>query len=376
MPSLKTLLKWLVVACFAALTLLGCWLLSVLKAPPEVVSVSDIQIKKTGTEYRIVVSLQVTNPNNVGFNIQSMSYGLELNVNDETFVQGAATGAFTLEPNSSIEVPVIIPGLTADMVGNLTRMLWICLTEGKPAHYRLVGTQTMKVPYLGLLEMPFSCTGSLQPSMQDKIIHYELKGTWKVPHRVLTKLPFITTDGTFSITDDISINKLTGSPPDMKKVSVSNIQFKATDGLAIDVSLMIPPNDVDLDLQGITCGLALNMKDKTFALGAATSAFTLDPNNSVEVPVKIRSLTANAVSDLAYILWSCIAEGEPAIYKLNSTLALNFHGAPVKVPFSSTGTLQLSIQGKAIHYDLKGSGPLFITGEIPLGKPMDSSAGE
>ena len=179
---LKTLVlvRWLAVSCFAAFTLSGCGLLPDIKAPK--VSVSDIQLKKIGPENRIVISLQVTNPNDVDFDIQSIRCGLELNVNDEAFVQGAATSAFTLEPNSFVEVPLIIPSLTADVVSDLARILWICITEGKPASYRLIGTQTINLPLFGAREISLSSTGTLQLSIQDKAIHYALKGPLTVKH--------------------------------------------------------------------------------------------------------------------------------------------------------------------------------------------------
>ena len=353
----KTLvsLRWLVVLCLAAFTLSGCGLLPDLKEflpnleePPKV-SLSNIQID---SEDVVVVSLWVMNPNDASLDIQSMSCSLELNVNDKTFALEAATNAFTLEPNSSVEVPVYIPDLTANAVSNLAHMLWSSTVEGEPATYALEGAleSTLPLKIYGLpaevpLEVSFSCTGNLQ----DKAIHYDLESALKV------KVPFVPDPKLvkWSSSDDISINELIGG-----SITITpeiSVQIKTIDGATIDISLLFPlPNGVDHNIQSITCGLSLNAKGKTFALGAATGAFTLEPNGSVKVPIKITSLTADAASGLASILWSCITEGEPAIYALQGTLALNFYGSPVEIPFSSIGALQLSIQGKAIHYELKG----------------------
>ncbi len=379
-------LRWFVVLCLLALPLSGCGLLPNLKellpdlkellpdleAPPKV-SFSNIQIEKIDSEDVVVVSLRVMNPNDASLDIQSMSCSLELNVNDKTFALGAATSAFTLEPNSSVEVPVYIPDLTADAVSDLAHMLWSSIVEGEPATYALEGTleSTLPLKIYGLpaevqvpLEVSFSCIGS----MQDKAIHYDLESALKV------KLPFVPDPKLvkWSSSDDISINELIGSLP---------IQIKTTNGTTIDISLpFTSPKGVGCDIQSISCGLSLNVKDKTFVLGAATSAFTLEPNSSVEVPVRIPGLTADAVGELAHILWSCIVEGEPAIYALEGVLTVKVpHLGPVDVPFSCTGPLQLSMKGNSIHYNLGSTLTVnirpveHITGEIPMGKLMDSS---
>ena len=378
MPFLKAFvsLQWVVLLSFLVLPLSGCGFLPDLKeflpdlnASPKIVSVSGIQ---SGPDDVVVVSLQVMNPNDASIDIQSMSCSLELNVNDKTFVLGAATSAFTLEPNSSVEVPVYIPDLTADAVSDLAHMLWNSIIEGEPATYVLEGTLkgTLPLKIYGLpaevpLEVSFSCTGNLQ----DKTIHYDLKSALKVKVPVVPDPKLVK----WSSADDISINELIGSLP---------IQIKTINGTMIDIALpLTSPKGVGCDIQSISCGLSLNAKDKTFVLGAATtSAFTLEPNSSVEVPVRLLGLTADAVSNLAHILWSCIVEGEPAIYALKGELASKFHGLPVNVPFFSTGALQFSMKDNAIYYDLKGpltvEWPFSITGKIPLGKPMDSSAGE
>ncbi|MCR5220600.1 MAG: hypothetical protein K6E31_06375 [bacterium] len=360
-PKIIVSLRWFVLICLAALALSGCGLLPDIKAPPKVLSASNIQIKETDSGHMVVVSLQVMNPNDANLDIQSIRCGLVLNMNDKEFVLGAVTGAFTLNPNSSIEVPVKIPGLTADAASDLAHILWSCIMEGKPVTYALKGALVLN--YLGLpAEVLLFCQGS----MQDKTIHYDLEST------LIVKLPYLPDPkiDVWSSSDDISINELIGSLP---------IQIKTTDGSAIDISLPItPPKGVRYDIQSISCGLALTVKDKIFAIRTATGAFTPKPDSSVEVPVQISSLTADKVGDLAYILWSCIVEGEPAIYSLQKgSLALNFHGSPVNVPFSSTGILRFRTKDKAIHYDLKGpltvEWPFAITGEIPMG---DGSAEE
>ena len=384
-PKIPLSLRWVVLLCLLALALTGCRLLPNMKAPK--VSVSYIQLKKIGPKYAVVVSLRVTNRNGARLGIKSIACSLSLKVKDKSFVQRAVMSAFTLKPNSSVVVPIKLPSLTADAVSDLVHILWSCITEGESATCALEGKLKIKVPHLGTVKMSFSSTGALQPSMQDKAIHYNynLKGKlkMKVPHLGTEKVPFSSTGAlrlsmrgetihytlkstqrvnypdwipsivprkwSFPITDNISINKLIGTPPDKKKVSVSNIQFKTTDGLTIDVSLRIPPNDVSRYIQSITCGLSLNVKDKTFALGAATNAFTLEPDGSVVVPIKIPSLTADTVSDLAHILWRCIIEDEPAIYALKGALTVNVpYWGPAKVPFSNTGSLRLSMLGNCI----------------------------
>ena len=401
MPFSKTSvsLRWLILLCLLVLALSGCGLLPDLKEPE--VSVSDIQIKKTGQDYTVVVSLRVMNPNDMRIDIQGISCGLALNVKDKTFVQGAATKAFTLKPNSSVEVPVKLPSLTADTASDLVHILWSCITEGEPAICALKGRLKMEVPLLpGAVNVSFSCTGSLQPSMQDKAIHYNynLKGALKASHLGSVKVPLSSTGAlqlsiqdqtiyydlggtqkvkypfplgskkwSFSVADDIPINKLVGG-------LVSDIQIKTTNGLAIDILLRFPPTAWAADIQNITCGLSLKVKDKIFTQGAATSAFMVEPNGSINVPVKIPNLSADAASDLAYILWA-VFEGEPAIYALEGALTVKVpHLGPVDVPFSCTGPLQLSMKDNIMHYDLGSTLTVHvqpvehIIGEIPMGK--------
>ena len=413
-PKIPVSLRWVVLLGFLALALTGFRFRPDLKKSlPDLkmpkVSVSDILIEKTGKD-AVMVSLRVTNHNDARLGIKSIACDMSLKAKDKTFALRANTSAFKLKPKRSVKVPVKISGLTADAVSDLVHILWSCTTEGEPVTCALKkGKLKMKVPHLGIVKVSFSSTGTLQPSMQDKAIHYNynLKGKlkMKVSHLGTVKVPFSSTGAlqlsmqgetihyalkhkqrvnypdwipsivprkwSFPITDDISINKLIGF---RKEISVSDIQIKMTDGLAFDVSLMFPPNSVGRYIKSITCGLSLNMKDKTFALGAATSAFTLEPDGSVVVPIRIPSLTADAASDLAYILWNCIIEGEPVIYALESALTVKVpYWEPMKVPVSCTGPLQLSMKGNAIHYDLGSTLMVNVPHWGPVKMPFSST---
>ena len=127
-------------------------------------------------------------------------------------------------------------------------------------------------------------------------------------------------------------------------VSVSNIQLKKASLMenVVLVSLRVMnPNDASLDIQGITCDLALN--GKAFAQSTTTNAFRLEPNSSVEVPVEIRSATADALGALSHTLQLGLKGKRAASYTLKGTLTVGFHGLPIKVPFSNTGEIPLGI---------------------------------
>ena len=127
-------------------------------------------------------------------------------------------------------------------------------------------------------------------------------------------------------------------------VSVSGIQIKKTGNLAIDVSLLIKnPNGMGLDIQSVTGDLSMSGK---FLARATANSFRLEPHNSVEVPVKIRSSKMDAASALIGIL-----QGKPATVEGALTVKIPCWG-PVKVPFSSTSSLRLSMRG---NYELEGT---------------------
>ena len=139
------------------------------------------------------------------------------------------------------------------------------------------------------------------------------------------------------------------------EVSVSNIQIKKTGGLAIDISLLIKnPNSVGCDIQNVTGELSLN--GKSIARANANS-FRLEPHNSVEVPVEIRSSKMDAANALIGIL-----QGKPATVEGVLTVKVPCWG-PVKIPFSSTSSLRLSIRG---NYELEGT----LTVHIPCWGPV------
>ena len=127
-------------------------------------------------------------------------------------------------------------------------------------------------------------------------------------------------------------------------VSVSDIRLKKaslTENVVLVSLRVMNPNDASLDIQGITCDLALN--GKAFAQSTTTSAFRLEPNSSVMVPVEIHSSTADALGALSHTLQLGLKGKHAASYTLKGTLTVAFHGLPIKVPFSNTGEIPLSI---------------------------------
>ncbi len=184
MPPLKTRVPWgwLVVTCFAALALAGCWFLFNLKQPE--VSVADIQIKKTDG-LAIDVSLLIKNPNGVGLDIQTVTGNLSMNGKS---LARASADSFRLEPHNSVVVPVKIRSATMDAASALIGIL-----QGRPA--TLEGVLTVNVPYWGPVKVPFSSTGSLRLSMRGS---YELEGTLTVhfPWWGPVKIPFSHTNKT------------------------------------------------------------------------------------------------------------------------------------------------------------------------------------
>jgi len=158
----------------------GCWFLFNLKE--LAVSVSDIQIRKTG-ELAVDVSLLIKNPNGVGCSIQNITGNLSLN--GKTIARATANN-FRLEPHSSVVVPVEIHSSTMDAANALIRIL-----QGKPA--TLEGVLTVNVPYWGPVKVPFSSTGSLRLNIRG---NYELEGTLtvQVPCWGPVKWPFSSTN--------------------------------------------------------------------------------------------------------------------------------------------------------------------------------------
>lgn len=184
MPPLKTRVPWgwLAVACLAVLALFGCWFLFNLKEPE--VSVSDIQIQTTDG-LTVDVSLQIKNPNGVGWDIQSVTGDLSLNGKS---IARASADSFRLEPYKSTVVPVEIRSSKMDVTSALIGIL-----QGRPA--TLEGVLRVNVPCLGAVEVPFSSTGSLRLSMRG---NYELEGslTVHVPWWGPVKVPFSHTNKT------------------------------------------------------------------------------------------------------------------------------------------------------------------------------------
>ena len=145
---------------------------------------------------------------------------------------------------------------------------------------------------------------------------------------------------TFALAGCSSLQKL----PEKPSVSVSDVQLKKASLLenVVLVSLRVMnPNDAGLDIKGITCDLALNGKE--FAQSTTTNAFRLEPNGSVDVPVEIRSATADALGALTHTLQLGLKGKPAASYTLKGTMTVNFHGLPIKVPFSKTGEMPLGI---------------------------------
>ena len=184
MPPLKTRVPWgwLVVSCFAALALAGCWFLFNLKQPE--VSVADIQIRKTDN-LAIDVSLLIKNPNGVGLDIQSGTGDLSMNGKS---LARANVDSFRLEPYKSTVVPVEIRSSKMDAASALIGIL-----QGRPA--TLEGVLTVNLPLLGTIKIPFSSTGALRLSMRGS---YELEGTLTVhvPWWGPVKVPFSHTNKT------------------------------------------------------------------------------------------------------------------------------------------------------------------------------------
>jgi hypothetical protein len=136
---------------------------------------------------------------------------------------------------------------------------------------------------------------------------------------------------------------------------VADIPIRKTDGQAIDVTLPIKnPNGVGLDIQSGTGDLSLNGKS---VARANVDSFRLEPHNSVVVPVKIHSETMDAASALIGIL-----QGKTATLEGVLTVNVPLLGT-IKIPFSSTGALRLSMRG---NYELEGT----LTVHVPWWGPV------
>ena len=146
------------------------------------------------------------------------------------------------------------------------------------------------------------------------------------------------------------------------EVSVADIQIRKTDGLAIDVSLLIKnPNGVGLDIQNGTGDLSMNGKPLA---RATANSFRLEPYKSTVVPVEIRSSKMDVTSALIGIL-----QGKPATLEGALTVNVPYWG-PVKVPFSSTGSVRLSMRG---NYELEGTLTVHVPWWGPVKWPFSST---
>ncbi|MCR5220599.1 MAG: LEA type 2 family protein [bacterium] len=366
----KTLvsLRWVVVLCLAALALSGYWALPVSKAF-AFVSVSDI---KTTDGLEVEISLQIENPYDVGCDIRSVTGDLSLN---GVVIAHATADNFRLKPRESTVVPVKIRSSTDDTSYTLA-LISALILQGEPVNYELKGELRVKKPkvkkHRWSVNIPiskkvhFSCTGSLRLSMQGKTIHYDLENTLKVKKPSWWPGEWWPGKISFPNTGEKTITELMGSSiklsggkfqPNQYEVSISDIQIKTTNGLEVDVSLLIKnPSGVGCDIQSLTGDLSLN----NLAVAQATvNSFRLEPHNSVVVPVKITMDMPKALALISRL----ILENKPANYELKGALRVkDLSWQLVKAPFpedvafSSTGSLRLGIQDKTIHhYDLKNT---------------------
>jgi LEA14-like dessication related protein len=129
-----------------------------------------------------------------------------------------------------------------------------------------------------------------------------------------------------------------GKPLETPRISLSNIQVQESKGLetAFLVQLRVTnPNDVDLDIKGVDCDLAIN--GKPFAYGISNTQVKVPAFGSETIPVTVYSLVLDIVKGLFGL-----QQREDLSYQVKGKVRMAGGGLmPSTLPFDSQGTVSI-----------------------------------
>lgn len=129
-----------------------------------------------------------------------------------------------------------------------------------------------------------------------------------------------------------------GKSLETPRISLANIQVQESKGLetAFLVHLRIMnPNDVDLDIRGVDCELAIN--DKPFAYGISNTPVKVPAFGSETLPVTVYSSVLDIVKGLFGL-----QQREDVSYQLKGKVRMTGGGfMPSTLPFDSRGTVSI-----------------------------------
>jgi LEA14-like dessication related protein len=129
-----------------------------------------------------------------------------------------------------------------------------------------------------------------------------------------------------------------GKPLETPRISLSNIQVQESKGLetAFLVQLRVTnPNDVDLDIKGVDCDLAIN--GKPFAYGISNTQVKVPAFGSETIPVTVYSSVLDIVKGLFGL-----QQREDLSYQVKGKVRMAGGGLmPSTLPFDSQGTVSI-----------------------------------
>jgi LEA14-like dessication related protein len=129
-----------------------------------------------------------------------------------------------------------------------------------------------------------------------------------------------------------------GKPLETPRISLANIQMLEASGMesAFLVLLRVQnPNEVDLDIRGVECDVAIN--DKPFAYGISDTPVRIPAFGSDTVPVKVYASVMDMVRGLLNL-----PGREVLSYQVKGRVRMS-GGAflPSSLPFDSQGTISV-----------------------------------
>lgn len=135
--------------------------------------------------------------------------------------------------------------------------------------------------------------------------------------------------------------------PEVTLADIRVEEIKALEAEFLIQLRVMNPNDLNLEVKGLTCELELD--GSKFASGMQGDKQTIPAYGSALVPVKVYASVFNMVSSVLQRLQSAGqpgAEPEPLTYGLTGHVRISSNGISRNLPFSSTGELNLQPAGK------------------------------
>jgi LEA14-like dessication related protein len=129
-----------------------------------------------------------------------------------------------------------------------------------------------------------------------------------------------------------------GKPLETPRISLADIQVQESKGLETTFLVQLRvmnPNDVDLDIRGVECDLAIN--DKPFAYGISNTTVKVPAFGSETLPVTVYSSVIDIIKGLFGL-----PQREDLHYQLKGKVRLGGAGLmPSSLPFDSQGTISI-----------------------------------